>query len=94
MRQLLQLDSGEWGDPARWRPLPGPAPGATPAPGSDPRSTPDGDHGSDPDGDPATADDLAAPEPTGVIAGHTGLYRIFTCPSCPGGADRWHIDLQ
>jgi hypothetical protein len=29
-----------------------------------------------------------------VIAGHTGLYRIFTCPSCPAEAERWHIDLQ
>jgi hypothetical protein len=56
MSQLLQVDSGEWGDPARWRPAGG-----------------------------------AEPEPTGVIAGHTGLYRIFTCPSCP---DSVRVDLQ
>jgi len=97
-RQLLQLDSGEWGDPARWRPLPGSTPVAAPDPGSAPRADDHGTPGSAPrgdsEGDPATADDLAAPEPTGVIAGHTGLYRIFTCPSCPGTADRWHIDLQ
>jgi hypothetical protein len=43
---------------------------------------------------PDTAADFAATEPTGVIAGHTGLYRIFTCPSCPGGTDTPHIDLQ
>jgi hypothetical protein len=29
-----------------------------------------------------------------VIAGHTGLYRIFACPSCPAGTDPPHIDLQ
>jgi hypothetical protein len=61
MRQLLQIDSSEWSDPARWRPL--------------------------------EDRDLAAPEPTGVIAGHTGLYRIFTCPSCPAGTPP-EIDLQ
>jgi hypothetical protein len=51
MRHLLQIDSGEWGDQRRWRPV--------------------GEH------------DPAAAEPTGVIAGRTGLYRIFHCPSCP-----------
>jgi hypothetical protein len=56
MPQLLQVDSGEWGDPARWR---------------------------------ARGD--APPEPTGVIAGHTGLYRVFCCPSCPESV---RVDLQ
>jgi hypothetical protein len=71
LRQLLQVDSGEWGDPARWQPLQERALG----------------------GDPDAAEYLAAAEPTGVIAGHTGLYRIFICPSCPDGTDP-HIDLQ
>jgi hypothetical protein len=61
MRQLLQVDSGEWGDPERWRAL----------------------------GEPA-----AEAEPTGVIAGHTGLYRIFACHSCPGGPGLVRVDLQ
>ncbi len=76
MRQLLQIDSGEWGDPGRWCPLqerPLLAGAGT-------------EHGA--------AAYLAAAEPTGVIAGHTGLYRIFSCPSCPGGTGPLHIDLQ
>jgi hypothetical protein len=50
MRHLLQIDSGEWGDTRRWRPV---------------------------------DDAEAVAEPTGVIAGRTGLYRIFHCPACP-----------
>jgi hypothetical protein len=61
LRQLLQLDSHEWGDPTRWRPVVEPASGEQPA------------------GDA---------EPTGVIAGDTGLYRVFTCPSCPAHPDQ------
>ncbi|HSV65208.1 MAG TPA: hypothetical protein VLJ59_04755 [Mycobacteriales bacterium] len=75
MRQLLQIDSGEWGDAERWCPLEERALRASAGAEQD-------------------AAYLAASEPTGVIAGHTGLYRIFTCPSCPGGADSPHIDLQ
>ena len=79
MRQLLQIDSGEWGDPERWCPLQERAL----------RAGAGTEHGA--------AACLAATEPTGVIAGHTGLYRIFTCPSCPSCPD-WtdppHIDLQ
>jgi hypothetical protein len=75
MRQLLQIDSGEWGDAGRWCPL-------------EDRALHPGD------GPEHSAGYLAAAEPTGVIAGHTGLYRIFTCPACPGGTDPPHIDLQ
>jgi hypothetical protein len=58
MRQLLQIDSGEWGDPARWQPL------------------------EERDLEPGSAEHAAAAEPTGVVAGRTGLYRIFQCASC------------
>jgi hypothetical protein len=70
MRQLLQIDSGEWGDPSRWRPV------------EEPTLHSDAERGAG-----------HAAEPTGVIAGHTGLYRIFLCSSCPGGTDP-HVDLQ
>jgi hypothetical protein len=33
-------------------------------------------------------------EPTGVIAGDTGLYRIFTCPSRPDRPDAARVDLR
>jgi len=68
MRQLLQIDSGEWGDPQRWRPL-------------------EEDHV-----DAATAEYADAAEPTGVVVGRTGLYRIFHCPRCPDAPIR--VDLQ
>jgi hypothetical protein len=68
MRLLFQIDSGEWGDPERWRPAEesGLRPG-TPGYGS-------------------------ATEPTGVVAGRSGLYRVFHCPSCPDAPVR--VDLQ
>lgn len=59
MRQLLQIDSGEWGDRARWQPA------------------------QERDLRPATPEYTAAAEPTGVVAGRSGLYRVFQCPSCP-----------
>ncbi len=59
MRQLLQIDSGEWGDPQRWRPR------------EEDRLR------------PGTAEHTAASEPTGVVAGRSGLYRIFGCPCSP-----------
>jgi hypothetical protein len=68
MRQLLQIDSGEWGDAQRWRPL-------------------EERHLS-----PGTAEYVAAAEPTGVVAGHSGLYRVFHCPDCPDAPIR--VDLQ
>jgi hypothetical protein len=71
MRQLLQVDSGEWGDAERWCPREDRALAAR-----------------------TDAAYLAAAEPTGVIAGHTGLYRIFTCPTCPPGPDALRVDLQ
>jgi hypothetical protein len=60
MAHLLQVDSGEWGDPARWRPVEESGLRA------------------------GTAAHTAATEPTGVIVGHCGMYRIFHCPRCPG----------
>jgi hypothetical protein len=59
LRLLLQLDSGEWGAPRRWRPLE------------------DGDDGA---------------EPTGVVVGRTGLYRLFHCFFCPDAPIR--VDVQ
>jgi hypothetical protein len=59
LRLLLQIDSGEWGDPARWRPV---------------------------------EEQGAAAEPTGVVVGQTGLYRVFHCPICPDAPVR--IDVQ
>jgi hypothetical protein len=41
---------------------------------------------------PGTAGYAAAREPTGVVAGRSGLYRLFYCPSCPGVPAR--ADLQ
>jgi len=38
------------------------------------------------------ADYQAATEPTGVIAGRTGLYRVFHCTHCPDAHPR--VDLQ
>jgi hypothetical protein len=68
LRQLLQIDSGEWGDPRRWLPV------------QEQALTSD------------TADYLAATEPTGIIAGRSGLYRVFHCPLCPDPQPR--IDVQ
>jgi hypothetical protein len=68
MRQLLQIDSGEWGTPQRWRPL------------------------EERDLTPGTAGYLAATEPTGVVVGRSGLYRVFHCPYCPDAPIR--VDLQ
>jgi hypothetical protein len=68
MRQLLQIDSGEWGTPQRWRPL------------------------EERDLAPGTAGYLAATEPTGVVVGRSGLYRVFHCPYCPDAPIR--VDLQ
>ncbi len=62
MTHLLQIDSGEWGDPARWQPL-------------EERGL-----------RPGTAAHTAATEPTGVIVGQCGMYRIFRCPACPDSA--------
>jgi hypothetical protein len=61
LRLLLQIDSGEWGDPVRWRPL-------------------------EEDGLGTGA------EPTGVVVGLTGLYRVFYCPFCPPAPVR--VDVQ
>jgi hypothetical protein len=72
LRHLLQIDSGEWGDPARWRPVEEPPAGSGAA--------------------DRAADHLAVAEPTGVIAGRTGLYRVFHCPRCPDLPPR--VDLQ
>jgi len=68
LRQLLQIDGGEWGDPQRWRPV---QEQALPS---------------------AAAGYLAVTEPTGVIAGRSGLYRVFHCPLCPDL--QYRIDLQ
>jgi hypothetical protein len=67
MTHLLQIDSGEWGDPARWRPV-------------EERGL-----------RPGTAAHTAATEPTGVIVGRCGMYRVFRCPACP---DRARVNLQ
>jgi hypothetical protein len=67
MSHLLQVDSGEWGDPARWRPV-------------EERALRVG-----------TAAHTAATEPTGVIVGHCGMYRIFRCARCP---DQVRVNLQ
>jgi hypothetical protein len=73
MPQLLQIDSDEWGDGARWR-------------------TTDRQADTHEDGRPGgTAAAGAGREPTGVVAGQTGLYRIFSCRRCPGSAS---VDLQ
>jgi hypothetical protein len=69
MAHLLQIDSGEWGDPARWQPRQ--------------------ERGLR----PGTAAHTAATEPTGVIVGQCGMYRIFRCPSCPGRASV-RVNLQ
>jgi hypothetical protein len=58
LRQLLHVDSAEWGDAVRWR-----------AAGS----------GED-------------PEPTGVVAGLSGLCRLLVCPDCPDAPVR--LSLQ
>jgi len=60
MTHLLQIDSGEWGDPARWQPVEE----------SGLRR--------------GTAAHTAATEPTGLIVGRCGMYRVFRCPTCPG----------
>ncbi|HET6213129.1 MAG TPA: hypothetical protein VFE14_09695 [Micromonosporaceae bacterium] len=39
-----------------------------------------------------TAAYLAATEPTGIVAGRSGLYRIFSCPYCPDAPVR--VDPQ
>jgi hypothetical protein len=67
MAHLLQVDSGEWGDPARWRPL-------------EESGLRQG-----------TAAHTAATEPTGVIVGQCGLYRVFRCLRCP---DEVRVNLQ
>ena len=38
------------------------------------------------------ADYLAITEPTGIIAGRSGLYRVFHCSFCPD--PQYRIDLQ
>lgn len=76
MRQVLQVDSGEWGDVARWRPE---------RDGGGSAGEHNGSEGQGGGGEDSEA------EPTGVIAGHTGLYRIFGCASCPESVQ---VDLQ
>ena len=68
LRQLLQIDSGEWGAPRRWRPRE--------------------EHDLSPDA-PGYLD---ATEPTGVVVGRSGLYRLFHCVFCPDAPIR--VDLQ
>ena len=69
MTHLLQIDSGEWGDPARWQP-------------AEERGL-----------RPGTAAHTAATEPTGVIVGQCGMFRIFRCPTCPGSVSV-RVNLQ
>ncbi len=67
MSHLLQVDSGEWGDPQRWRPV------------------------EESGLRPGTAAHTAATEPTGVIVGQCGMYRVFRCRRCP---DEVRVNLQ
>lgn len=70
LRQLLQIDSSEWGDQLRWRPLQERVLAA------------------------GAVAQVASGEPTGVIAGHSGLYRIFYCPHCPDPESTVRVDVH